>query len=104
LALLARDLVVKDRREYFWPTTNQYLKRLLPETARHAISQEKKDFPSNQGKTMSTIGVDAHTYALAHSRTYSTCLNRCRGDTTEAKRLAAYYMRDWYVVEDAPRA
>jgi hypothetical protein len=53
---------------------------------------------------MSTIGVDAHTYALAHSRTYSACLNRCRGDATEAKRLAAYFMRDWYVVEDARRA
>lgn len=51
---------------------------------------------------MSTIGVDARTYALMHSRTYADCLARCRGDTTEAKRLAAYYLRDWYVVGDGP--
>lgn len=51
---------------------------------------------------MSHIGVDAHTYALMHSRTYADCLNRCRGDTSEARKLAAYYMRDWYVVEDGP--
>lgn len=51
---------------------------------------------------MSQIGVDAHTYALIHSRTYADCLSRCRGDTSEAKRLAQYYMRDWYVVTDGP--
>lgn len=49
---------------------------------------------------MSKIGVDERTYALMHSRTYQTCLDRCRGDTTEAKALAAYYMRDWYVIGD----
>jgi hypothetical protein len=65
--------------------------------------KKRKISLSNQGKAMSTIGVDARTYALAHSRTYSACLNRCRGDTTEAKRLAAYCMRDWYVVVDAPQ-
>jgi hypothetical protein len=62
--------------------------------------KKRKISLSNQGEAMSTIGVDARTYALAHSRTYSACLNRCR-DTTEAKRLAAHYMRDWYVVEEA---
>ena len=49
---------------------------------------------------MSKIGVDERTYALMHSRTYAECLNRCRGDTVEARQLAAYYMRDWYVVTD----
>jgi len=49
---------------------------------------------------MSKIGVDERTYALMHSRTYAQCLDRTRGDTTEAKRLAAYYMRDWFVVTD----
>lgn len=49
---------------------------------------------------MSHIGVDEHTYALMHSRCYADCLNRCRGDTTEARKLAAYYMRDWYVIGD----
>jgi hypothetical protein len=51
---------------------------------------------------MSRIGVDARTYALMHSRTYADCLDRCRGDTSEAKSLAAYYMRDWYVIDDGP--
>ena len=47
---------------------------------------------------MSKIGVDERTYALMHSRTYAECLSRCRGDITEARKLAAYHMRDWYVV------
>ena len=51
---------------------------------------------------MSKIGVDERTYAIAHSRTYAECLHRCRGDTSEAKLLAAYYMRDWFVITDAP--
>jgi hypothetical protein len=49
---------------------------------------------------MSKIGVDERTYSLMHSRTYQTCLDKTRGDTREAKALAAYYMRDWYVLED----
>jgi hypothetical protein len=51
---------------------------------------------------MSKIGVDAHTYALMHSRTYAECLKHWRGDTREAKAMCAYYMRDWYVIEDGP--
>lgn len=51
---------------------------------------------------MSTIGVDEHTYALAHSRAYAECLHRCHGDTVEARKLAAYYLRDWYVINDGP--
>jgi hypothetical protein len=49
---------------------------------------------------MSVIGVDEHTYTIMWKRTYEECLNRERGDTTEARRLAAYYMRDWYVLGD----
>jgi hypothetical protein len=48
---------------------------------------------------MSKIGVDERTYALMHSRTYQECLARER-DPREARRLAAYALRDWYVVTD----
>jgi hypothetical protein len=48
------------------------------------------------------VGVDLHTYSILHSRTYTECLSRCRGDTVEAKRLTAYHMRDIYVTTDAP--
>ena len=49
---------------------------------------------------MSVIGVDERTYTIMYQRTFAECLNRYRGDTSEARRLAAYYMRDWYVVTD----
>ena len=50
--------------------------------------------------TVSEIGVDLHTYQTMYKRTFAECLHRHRGDTTEAKKLAAYYLRDWYVVTD----
>lgn len=46
------------------------------------------------------IGVDEQTYSIMRKRTYEVCLNRYRGDTVEAKKLTAYYMRDWYVIGD----
>ena len=49
---------------------------------------------------MSIIGVDEQTYSIMYKRTFAECLHRHRGDTTEARRLAMYYMRDWYVVSD----
>ena len=49
---------------------------------------------------MSKIGVDERSYEVMYSRTFSECLHRARGDTTEARKLAAYYMRDWYVITD----
>lgn len=53
---------------------------------------------------MSQIGVDEHTYALQHSRAYTLALAECQGDTTNARILAQYWMRDWYVITDAPQA
>jgi hypothetical protein len=49
---------------------------------------------------MSEIGVDLNTYQIMYKRTFEECLNRHRGDTVEARRLAMYYLRDWYVVTD----
>ena len=49
---------------------------------------------------MSRIGVDQHTYEIMYQRTYAECLHRHQGDTTEARKLAQYYLRDWYVVTD----
>ena len=49
---------------------------------------------------MSVIGVDERTYTIMYQRTFAECLDRYRVDTSEARRLAAYYMRDWYVVTD----
>jgi hypothetical protein len=48
------------------------------------------------------IGVDARTYSIAYTRCYQQALHVARGDTTEAKKLAQYYMRDWYVLTDGP--
>jgi hypothetical protein len=53
---------------------------------------------------MSQIGVDERTYQTMYQRTFAECLNRQRGDTTEARKLAAYYMRDWYVVTDGRKS
>jgi hypothetical protein len=49
---------------------------------------------------MSNIGVDERTYDQMYRRTFAECLARCRGDTSEARALAMYYMRDWYVIGD----
>jgi len=49
---------------------------------------------------MSEIGVDLRTYETMYKRTYEECLYRHRGDAAEARKLAMYYMRDWYVVTD----
>jgi len=49
---------------------------------------------------MSKIGVDEKTYAIMYKSTFTECLHRHRGDTAEARKLAMYYLRDWYVVTD----
>ena len=53
---------------------------------------------------MSVIGVDERTYENMYKRTFAECLHRERGDTTEARKLTAYYMRDWYVVTDGRKS
>jgi len=52
---------------------------------------------------MSQIGVDEHTYTTMYKRTFAECLHRYRGDTAEARKLAMYYMRDWYVITDGEK-
>jgi len=52
---------------------------------------------------MSEIGVDLRTYETMYKRTYEECLHRQRGDTTEARKLAMYYLRNWYVITDEER-
>jgi hypothetical protein len=59
-----------------------------------------KNLQSYRSVRMSYIGVDELTYNLMYKRTFAQCLGRCRGDPGEAKALAAYYMRDWYVIGD----
>lgn len=46
------------------------------------------------------IGVDERTYQLMWKRTFAEALTRSRGDPREARQLAAYAMRDWFVIGD----